>query len=140
MSWHQAVIGTLIALALIGLGGWFLIPFRLPFPISRILRALYGFHLLILGLMLGIGQLFLENPAQALADLSDAAASRGEVAHYSKEDLAFAAGWGIFWLCFTLFFVSFMCLAFWDSLRRARKKILNPDLGKRNKESLWQSR
>lgn len=127
-------------MTLIGLGGWFLLPTRIPFPISRILRVLYGVHLLVMGLMLAVAQLFLENPAQALADLSDAAAIRGEVAPYSREDLAFAAGWGIFWLGFILILVSFICLAFWDSLRRARQKILRPEFAERKKGSPWQTR
>ena len=140
MSWHQAVIGTLIAITLVGLGAWFVFPFKIPFAISKTLRLLYGIHLFILGIMMLVGQLFLENRAQALADLSDAAANRGEIAHFSKDDMVFAAAWGIFWLCFTLLFISFICLAFWDSMRRARKKILDPEFEKRRKESLWQSR
>jgi len=140
LSWHQAVIGTLIAFILIGLGGWFLVPLKIPFSIPKTLRILYGFHLFVLGLMMAIGQFFLENKAQSLANLSDAAASRGELVQYSRDDLAFAAAWGIYWLCFTLLFVSFICLAFWDSLRRSRKKFINPEYGKRKKEFQWHSR
>ncbi len=136
MSWHQALVGTLISLCLIGLGGWFLFPFKIPFSISKSLRILYGFHLLVMGLMLAYAQLFLENQAQTLADLSDAAASRGEVAPYSKEDLVFAAGWGIFWFCFSLVFVTFIMIAFWDSLRRAKNNILKKENGKSKRVSL----
>ena len=120
MSWDQAVIGTLIALALIGLGGWLLLPSKFPI-LSPTLRIFYAGHLLLLGFMLAYAQLYLENPAQSLADLSDAANNRGEKAVFTPEDLAFAARWGAFWLAFMLFFISFLCFALWDVLSKAKK-------------------
>lgn len=120
MSWDQAVIGILIALALIGLGGWLLLPSKFPI-LSPTLRIFYAGHLLLLGFMLAYAQLYLENPAQSLADLSDAANNRGEKAVFTPEDLAFAARWGAFWLAFMLFFISFLCLALWDVLSKAKK-------------------
>lgn len=125
MSWDQAVIGTLIALALIGLGGCLLLPSKLPSKLLLLLsptfRVLYAGHLLLLGFMLAYAQFYLENPAQSLADLSDAANNRGEKTVFTPEDLAFAARWGAFWLAFMLFFISFLCLALWDVLSKAKK-------------------
>lgn len=121
MSWDQAVIGTLIALALIGLGGWLLLPSKFPILLSPTLRIFYAGHLLLLGFMLAYAQLYLENPAQSLADLSDAANNRGEKTVFTPEDLAFAAKWGAFWLAFMLFFISFLCLALLDVLSKAKK-------------------
>ncbi|MCY2944695.1 MAG: hypothetical protein NT142_09205 [Planctomycetota bacterium] len=63
MSWDQAVIGILIALALIGLGGWLLLPSKFPI-LSPTLRIFYAGHLLLLGFMLAYAQLYLENGKQ----------------------------------------------------------------------------
>lgn len=121
MSWDQAISGTLIAFVLLGLGGWLLFPAKFPILLSPTLRILYAGHLLLLGSMLGYAQFYLENPAQSLADLSDAATSRGENTVFTPEDLAFAAKWGGFWLVFFLFFLSFLCLALWDVLIKVKQ-------------------
>ncbi len=124
MTWDQAISGTLIAFVLIGLGGWLLWPSKFPVPLHPAFRILYASHFWVLGLMLAYAQLFLENPAQSLADFSEAADTRGEKPAFTPNDLAFASWWGTFWLVFLLFFLSFLCLALWDVLNKAKKQFI----------------
>lgn len=124
MSWHQAIIGNLFAIFLIGLGIHFLGKGPAVFrnPPSRIhFVRIYGIFFIILGLMLGFAQLFLEEPAQRLADLSDAATLRGEPAPYSLEDRRLAAIWAIFWILFLLVFLALATTAFLDAMGNRKR-------------------
>jgi|GEM_PF-4359072 len=129
MTWHQAVIGTCFAVLLVALGIHFLASRQANADRCVFIRA-YGIFFVILGGMLGFAQLFLEGPAQRLADLSDAAALRGEPAPFNEEDRRLAALWGGFWILFLKILLGLAFTAFVDALKNRTRRIPRRSLSK----------
>jgi len=121
MTWHQAVWGYLMAAGLLWLSGKFLFAPGKKGP-RKVFSLAYGILFFLLGSMLVLGQLFLEGPAQELANLSDAASLRGEPAPFSDSDKRFAAIWAAFWILFLLVFLVLALTLFID-LVKSRPKL-----------------
>lgn len=71
------------------------IPYRI-----RLCRLMGGFLMLILALMLGFAMVYLEEPAQHLADLRDQSEESNTKLVYTTQQLKFATSYAFFWIVF----------------------------------------
>jgi hypothetical protein len=89
-------------------------PESLFFRSQAVRRMVIALLLVVMGAMLGVAMILLEEPAQALADMRDRADQAGTIFRLDDGQERFASIYGGFWLGF--FFVFFMLLAVlaWD--------------------------
>jgi hypothetical protein len=144
VSWPQTIAGALLVVLLVGVSGFFLgrqiqtlrdLP-RLPIPEEeerRLRRQTYrrlvcSSLLLILGFLLATALLFLEGPAQQLADERDALTAAGQKMELTEAQRDFARLWGGFWVVFLILLMTVVFLAGFDlwatrrhALREQRK-------------------
>jgi hypothetical protein len=93
-------------------------------------RLVTSLLLFLLGLMLAGALIYLEAPAQQLADIRDAMREQGDAAPLNAEQRMFARVYLIFWIAFLLILMAVIFLAAWDywatrryALRQHRKII-----------------
>ena len=126
MPASQIIIGALLVLVLGWFGGNTIIRqikaftdgsnhFQLPLLV-RLSRFYSGIIMLVLGGMLFWGLMFLEVPAQNLADLRDLADERGTEFKFTPEQRTFASTYAKFWLAFLALLFSMVCSSSLDAI------------------------
>jgi len=136
VGWPQIIAGTVLTLVLFSVAGWTLwwqvrtlrqLPHRqLPDEEQRYLRRQARLRLatssllLILAILFVVGHVFLEGPAQQLADESDAVRAAGQEFDLTPEQRSFARIWGWHWIAILLVLFLVLLLAGIDlwSIRR----------------------
>jgi sensor histidine kinase YesM len=73
----------------------------IPYQI-RLCRLIGGFFMILLALMLVFAMIYLEEPAQHLADLRDNSEESKTKLVYTAEQLNFATGYALFWISFLI--------------------------------------
>lgn len=73
----------------------------IPYQI-RLCRLIGGFFMIILALMLAFAMIYLEEPAQHLADLRDHSEESKTKLIYTAEQLNFATRYALFWISFLI--------------------------------------
>lgn len=141
MSIFQIITGTILVLVLMWFGlnsvlrhGFLprkqkqVMGVQLPLVV-RICRMYSGAIMMVLGVMLLIGLVYLETPAQDLADQSDIAVAQGVPVQFTPEQKSFAATYAWFWLSFLTVLFSMVVASSIDvvcSWRYSRKHRKNP--------------
>lgn len=126
MPASQIIVGALLVLVLGWFGGNTILRqikaftdgsnhFQLPMLV-RLSRFYSGIIMLVLGGMLFWGLMFLEVPAQNLADLRDLADERGAEFKFTPEQRSFASTYAKFWLAFLALLFSMVCSSSLDAI------------------------
>lgn len=147
MGWTQIIFGSLLVVALLFLSLWYgvrqVAALRRPRPLEEMpldewryqrsqawRRLITSVLLLALGLMLIGALIYLETPAQNLADERAAMEKEGDASPLNPEQRGFARLYGFFWLIFLLVLMAVVFLAavdFWATRRyglRQHRKII----------------
>lgn len=136
MHWTELVFGVLLLALLVGLTGFFtwrqvrtlrrlrdaaeMPPEERGYLRGQVWRRLFGSLLMAILAGLFAGALFLEGPAQELAEQRAAAADTGEEAVWSGEQRDFARFLGGYWIVLLLFLLALLITAAADLLATRR--------------------
>lgn len=126
MGHQQLIFGVVLTAGLAGIGlvaAWRQVSFlrgdcetspAAAFFRAQAFRRLFcSLILVVMGVMLGLALVYLEEPAQTIVDERDAADSAGREFHLSDQQERFASLYGMFWVGFlVLLFVLLSVLAY----------------------------
>lgn len=91
-------------------------PGSLFFRAQAVRRMVIALLLVVMGAMLGLAMILLEEPAQAIADMRDKADQAGTTFRLDDSQERFAGIYGGFWLGFFLVFFLLLAALAWDVL------------------------
>ncbi len=131
MDWTQIVFGVVLVLVLLSTSIFYsarqivaLRRLRAPEEMSlddraylrsRALRRLFtSMLLLLLGVLLAVGLMYLEPPSQRLADSLDELRAQGQIPRMDAEQRGVARAFLIFWIVFLLILMTVVFLTAWD--------------------------
>lgn len=137
MGWAQTISGVLLVIALLVVGGYFLwsqwraldsLARETTLPPDEHLyhrrqayrRFTAGVLILMLAVMLVGAFLFLEAPAQALADERDSFPDPETRPPLTEQQRIFARMYGLYWLFFLLLLLALVMIGAWDYLALRR--------------------